>query len=344
MADVATIKVPTSFASCSVGLPRHSLPQKLEAIASGGFEAIELSFPDLHSFARQHLGKNVAEDDYPLLCEAGKEVKKLCEQHNLKILMLQPFVNFEGWPEGSKERENAFARARGWMDIMSAVGTDMLQVGASDSPGIATSVAELALDLALLADLLASRGFRIAYENWCWATRSPNWKDVFTVVRMANRPNLGLCLDTFQSAGGEWGDPTAKSGRIETANISEHDLTMSYQISLDELVQLVPPDKIFLLQISDAYHVVPPLSPEPDESGLRPRGRWSHDYRPLPYDGGYLPISAFVKAVLETGFRGWFSMEVFDGKFEEKYGDDLKDYAKRAMLAHNRLLGESVGK
>jgi sugar phosphate isomerase/epimerase len=190
--------------------------------------------------------------------------------------------------------------------------------------------------------MLAERGFRLAYENWCWATRATTWKDVWTIVKKANRPNIGLCLDTFQPAGGEWGAPTTGSGRVEPAGLSEAELTMSYRISLDELARTVPPDRIYFLQISDAYRVSPPLDPKPDESGLRPRGRWSHDYRPLPYDGGYLPISPFVQAVLATGFRGWFSIEVFDGRFEEKYGDDLAKYAHKAMDAYKKLLDDAV--
>ncbi|KAK3936214.1 xylose isomerase-like TIM barrel [Diplogelasinospora grovesii] len=324
------LNVPVSFASCSIGLPRHTLHQKIEAIRQSGFTGIELSFPDLVSFANRHLGREIGEDDYASLTEAGKAVRKLCDGHKLKIMVLQPFSNFEGWPEGSKEREEAFARARGWIEIMSAVGTDMLQVGSSDSPDITASIERLAADLGELADLLAPRRFRLAFENWCWATHAPAWKDVWTIVRQANRPNIGLCLDTFQTAGGEWGDPTTKSGRIETAGLTEAELSTSYQISLQELYRTVPADKIYFLQISDAYH----------KTGLRPRGRWSHDYRPLPYDGGYLPIVPFAEAVLATGFRGWFSMEVFDGQFEKKYGDDLVKYAKKAMDAHKRLLGE----
>ncbi|KAJ9136811.1 Xylose isomerase-like TIM barrel [Pleurostoma richardsiae] len=338
----ATIKVPVSFASCSIGLPRHTLHQKIEALSQAGFDAIELAFPDLLAYANQHFGREVAADDYESLCEAGRHARSLVERHGLKVLVLQPFSNFEGWPEGSKEREDAFERARGWIDIMAAVGTDMLQVGSSDSEGIASSVSQLAGDLARLADMLAERGFRLAYENWCWATRATTWKDVWTIVKKANRPNIGLCLDTFQTAGGEWGDPTTGSGRVETAGVSEAELTMSYRISLDELARTVPPDRIYFLQISDAYRVSPPLDPKPDESGLRPRGRWSHDYRPLPYDGGYLPISPFVQAVLATGFRGWFSIEVFDGRFEEKYGDDLAKYAHKAMDAYKKLLDDAV--
>lgn len=332
---------PLSFASCSIGLPRHTLEQKLDAIAAAGFNGIELSFPDLQSFANRHLDKgDVAEDDYASLCEAGKLVRGLCDRKKLQIMVLQPFTNFEGWPRGSKEREDAFARARGWMEIMTAVGTDMLQVGSSDSPGISSSFEDLAADLAELADLLATRGFRIAYENWCWATHAPSWKDVWDIVRLADRPNLGLCLDTFQSAGGEFGDPTTASGRIEAGELAEEELRSSYESSLRELTNTVPSEKIYFLQISDAYKVEPPLGTEADAEGLRPRGRWSHDYRPLPYDGGYLPIVQFLEAVMGTGFRGWLSVEVFDGKFEEKYGDDLGRYAARGREAVVKMLGD----
>lgn len=55
---------------------------------------------------------------------------------------------------------------------MEALGTDMLQVGSSDSEGITGDINELAGDLAELADMLAEKGFRIAYENWCWATHA----------------------------------------------------------------------------------------------------------------------------------------------------------------------------
>lgn len=117
------------YASCSIGTKaEHDLPAKLQAISSAGFDAIELSLPDLSSFANSFLNKDVSNFDYPELCEAGKKAKELCDQNKLKILILQPFANFEGLPNGSPEREDAWKRARGWMQIMKAVGTDMLQV------------------------------------------------------------------------------------------------------------------------------------------------------------------------------------------------------------------------
>lgn len=127
--------IPISYASVSIGYSEeHTLPKKLDAIAAAGFQAIELGFPDLLSFATLHLHKEVGPYDYDDLCTAAKVVKAQCEAKGLKILILQPFSNFEGWPEGSEEREDAFRRAKGWISIMEACGTDMLQVRSPSSP------------------------------------------------------------------------------------------------------------------------------------------------------------------------------------------------------------------
>lgn len=121
--------IPTSFATCSIGYDdSHTLPLKLDAISQAGFQAIELSFPDILAFGKLHTGNEVNEDDYDTLCEVAKEIKRLCADRDLKIMMLQPFANFEGWPLGSAERDDAFKRAKGWVQIMEAAGTDILQV------------------------------------------------------------------------------------------------------------------------------------------------------------------------------------------------------------------------
>lgn len=127
---------PLSFATCS--LTAHSkedtLNKKLKAIALAGFQGIELAFPDLLEYTNQIFNtdtKNrviIALDDYTSLCVAAKNVGRMCASLGLKVLMLQPFSNFEGWPRDSKERTEAFHRAKNWIRIMEACGTDMLQV------------------------------------------------------------------------------------------------------------------------------------------------------------------------------------------------------------------------
>lgn len=122
-------EIPTSYATVSVGTPTHPLDQKLDAIAGAGFQGIELGFPDLLNFASKFHGKTIENQDFPALCEAAREVKQMCATRGLKVVMLQPFANFEGWKPQSEEREDAFRRANGWIQIMEAVGCDMLQVG-----------------------------------------------------------------------------------------------------------------------------------------------------------------------------------------------------------------------
>lgn len=355
--SLKTIQV--SYATCSIGCkPEHTLPKRLEAIANAGFTAIELSMPDILEFASMHLRKEVGPYDYDDLVTASKLIKGMCDAKDLKVLMLQPFSNFEGWPEGSSEREDAFRRARGWLKIMEAAGTDMLQVcsriasvpviiglltyfkvGSSDTPShrIGTDRNRFVSDLQELAALLDEKHFRICYENWCWSSHAPDWKDVWDIVHKVDRSNVGLCLDTFQTAGGEWADPTTESGLIES--LSKDELRKKFQNSLELLSKTVPADKIYLLQISDAYKPKQRIGKGQDESGLRPRGRWSHDFRPLPFNGGYLPVVEVTKAVLQTGFRGWFSYEVFDSGSDGKGKDyELQDYAHAAMEAQERLI------
>lgn len=335
--------IPKSFATVSVGTPSDSLEDKLVAISSANFTAIELGFPDLLSFASTFHKREIAEDDYDALCSAGTEVKILCQKHNLAVMMLQPFANFEGWAPNSSERKDAFDRARGWIRIMQAVGTDMLQVGSSDSPDMSSETDVLAADLAELADMLAEHGFRLAYENWCWATVAPTWHSVWEIVQKANKPNIGLCLDTFQTAAGEYGDPCTASGLRSHDGNTPQALQQSYTSSLHKLSQTIPAEKIFLLQISDVYKPPTAFKDEVDD-GLRPRGRWSHDFRPYMYNGGFLTkqCEEFARAVLQTGARCWFSVEVFDGGPKGDGNGVEKDmglFTKGAMGSLEKLLG-----
>ena len=121
--------IPISFASCSIGCkPDHKLQKKINALAAAGFKAIELSFPDIQTIASDHLRKQVQPNDYDDLCTAARVIKAWLDTKGMKVMMLQPFANFEGWQEGSEERKDAFSRARGWIEIMKACGTDLLQV------------------------------------------------------------------------------------------------------------------------------------------------------------------------------------------------------------------------
>jgi hypothetical protein len=88
--------------------------------------------------------------------------------------------------------------------------------------------------------------------------------------------------------------------------MNAEELDRKFRKSLELLTATVPLEKIFL-QVSDACKVDPPLDKEPDKQGLRSRGRWSHIGH-CHTTVGILPVTEVTKAVLGTGFRGWFSM------------------------------------
>lgn len=335
--------IPLSYASVSLGqVGTDTLPDKLHAISQAGFTAIELGFPDLVAFANQHLKprNEITATDYDALCTAALEVKAICAKLQLQIMMLQPFANFEGWADDSPEREEVWTRARGWRRVMEACGCDMLQVGSTDSPEerIGRDRERFVRDLRLLADFLAEKGMKVAYENWCWSTHAPDWEDVWVICKAVDRENFGLCLDTFQSAGSEWADPTSSSGLVDDGRSAEK-VQQDWEASCARLAEVVDPRKIFLLQISDAYRIGQPLEKK-EIDGKRPRARWSNAFRPLPFEG-YLPVVDFAKAVLKTGFRGWFSYEVFDAGPDGTGRQDVHDlngWTERAIKCHEKLM------
>jgi len=155
------------------------------------------------------------------------------------------------------------------------------------------------------------------------------------IVKRADRNNLGMCLNTFQIAAGEFGDPTTNTGLIE--NIDRAELESSWRASLRELTQTVYPEKIFLLQISDAYKVNPPMPKSKDAQGEGPMSKWSNAYRALPFDGGYLPVQNVLRAVLDTRFRGWLSIEVYDSS-ERLEHTDVDAFAKTAKRTLENML------
>lgn len=143
---------------------------KLEAIAKAGFDSVELGMPDLQAYAQQRLGSSFKplsdEDgsgDLSALIKIAEEVKQLCQDLKLEILCLQPFSQFEGYKDDQK-REARFRKAKVWMDVMEALGTDMLQVGSTDDKESTSDRETIVQDLTELADLAAKRGMRIGYE------------------------------------------------------------------------------------------------------------------------------------------------------------------------------------
>jgi len=128
--------IPTCFATCSLK-PKSTtinLPEKLKVIHNAGFDAVELAMSDILAYGKVLNGEELDASGNDAIVEIAKNAKSVAEEIGIEIPMLRPLAKFEGWKLGSQdsERQDAFARARGWLKVMEALGTDMLQVGDSE--------------------------------------------------------------------------------------------------------------------------------------------------------------------------------------------------------------------
>lgn len=155
-----------------------TLPDKLEAAALAGFDAVEIFEPDLLLF-----------DGTP------SDVRRIAGDLGLEIVLLQPFRNFEGLPEPRRSRALALAERK--FDLMEELGTDLLLVCSSMEQEASGDRARLAADLAELAERAARRGLRVGYEALAFGTHVRHWHEAWAVVQEAGHPALGLILDSF---------------------------------------------------------------------------------------------------------------------------------------------------
>lgn len=287
--------------------PSHSLDHKIKAAAQAGYAGIEVVFSDLEAFS-QPRGLSIA--------EGAQRIKALCDECHLEILALAPFENYEG---DNSSLAGRLQKASHWMEIARILQAPYLQVPSQFKTDAIGDEDIIASELRQLADLGSSKQplVSIAYEPMSWATYYPTWESSLRLVEAVNRPNFGLCLDTFHIVTKLWADPFAVSGKYPDAEAQ-------LRQTLDRLICECPLDKIFYVQLSDGERFDPPFSKAHPSylEGEAPQFTWSKHARPFPLEthlGGYMPVPEIVRAwVLEKGFKGWVSMEIFDRRMREK--------------------------
>lgn len=325
--------IPLCYATPSLGLNEsHTLSRKISAIAKAGYKALEMGMPDLQALAKV---KTDDEGDFTKLFDAAQKAGKLCQDAGIEVLVLQPHSQFEGYTD-PKVRKQKMERAERWLKLMGLLHCTMLQVGSTDDQTTSSDFDVIANNLRELCQMAETYNVRVAYEPWCWGAHVNTWKHCYDIMKLVDRHNFGLNLDTFQIAGREWADPSEPSGLLNAENRATN-LTDS----LEELTRIVKPEEIFFLQISDAYkkHITKDY---PDWTDETPEAReiWSHSYRALPFDDtrtGYLPVKEVTQAILKTGFRGWFSYEVFLDEMKEM-DFDLEAFSKLGLTSHEGLM------
>lgn len=160
-------------------------------------------------------------------------------------------------------------------DLMEALGTDLLLVCSSVQPDALGDTDALAEQFALLAERAGQRGLRIAYEALAWGTQINRFSQVWDVVRKVNHPALGMTLDSFHTL----------ALRDDPAPIRQ-----------------IPGDRIFYVQLADAPWIHTDVLSH------------SRHYRCFPGQGEF-DVTGFVRAILDAGYTGTISLEIFNDEF-----------------------------
>src|SRR5690349_2850534 len=126
-----------------------TLPDKLEAAAAAGFDAVEIFENDLLTYE----GSAV---------DAGRMAADL----GLEIALFQPFRDFEAMPEPQRARN--LDRAERKFDTMQQLGTTALLVCSNTQPSALPDPARAVADLREMAERAARRGLSVGYEALAW--------------------------------------------------------------------------------------------------------------------------------------------------------------------------------
>ncbi len=156
------------------------LVEKLQAVATAGFQAVEIFENDLLSFNG-----------------TPADVRRMVADLGLDIVAFQPFRDFEGMP--ADKRARVFARAERKFDLMEQLGCTQLLVCSNVSPDGLGGIERAAADLHELGERADKREFRVGFEALAWGRHISDHRDAWEAVRRADHQAIGLVLDTFHT-------------------------------------------------------------------------------------------------------------------------------------------------
>ncbi|MCI5109421.1 MAG: sugar phosphate isomerase/epimerase and 4-hydroxyphenylpyruvate domain-containing protein [Marivita sp.] len=190
-------------------------------------------------------------------------------------------------------RAKAFDRAERKFDLMQELGTDLVLICSSCHPAALGGIDRAAADFHELGERAAKRGLRIGFEALAWGRHINDHRDAWEVVRRAEHDSVGIILDSFH--------------------------TLARKIDPDT-IRRIPGDKIFFVQLADA--------PAIDMDLLY----WSRHFRNMPGEGD-LDVTAFMRAVMATGYDGPISLEIFNDQFRGGHPKTIARDGHRSLLA-----------
>ncbi|VEI19523.1 4-hydroxyphenylpyruvate dioxygenase [Serratia plymuthica] len=191
-------------------------------------------------------------------------------------LAITLFQPFRDFEGGPRDRLAAnLERVRRKFALMQELGCDRMLLCSNVAPDCSAEIELQIEDLGRLACLAQQQGMVVGYEALAWGRHVNRYRQAWERVRAVDSPALGLVLDSF------------------------HILALGD--NLDHLED-IPAEKISFLQLADA----PLMNMEVIE--------WSRHFRCFPGQGE-LPLVEFTRKLVEKGYTGPWSLEIFNDGF-----------------------------
>jgi 4-hydroxyphenylpyruvate dioxygenase len=191
--------------------------------------------------------------------------------------------------------DEAFAavlrRADAKFRLMRRLGIDLVLCCSNVATATIDDDAVSADQLRRLGDLAAGYGIRIAFEALAWGRFIDDYRRAWRIVELADHPAVGVCLDSFHMLS-RGHDPAAISG--------------------------IPGEKIFFVQLADA----PRLSMDVLS--------WSRHHRLFPGEGDF-DLTDFTARIVDAGYTGPWSLEVFNDTFRQTDARRTARHARRSL-------------
>ncbi|GAB7363672.1 hypothetical protein MBLNU230_g4242t1 [Neophaeotheca triangularis] len=311
----------------------HDLPSKLDQAARIGFD-LELFYEDLSYIA----DKLTLDTSDARLRAAAKMVRSMCDERGLAIVCLQPFMHYEGLRDRQRHQQRV-EEMRLWIDLARILRTDIIAIPSTFLSAEETTgdIDTIVADFRAVADLGAPHDIRFSYESLAWGTHVDTWEQCWDVVRRVDRPNFGICLDTFNIAARVYADPAAESGRNENAE-------ERMRASLQRMASSIDVEKIVWVQVVDAERLEAPLREGHAyyDASQPARMSWSRNCR-LFYGeedrGAYLPVKEVLHTILvDLGFEGCLAAELFSRTLTDSSENVPREHADRAATSWRKLV------
>ena len=220
----------------------------------------------------------------------------------LRVTGFQVLRDFEGLSGHLHDYKIDMAKAM--LEMCHAVGAKVLLACSSTSTHASADPDVAARDLRKLAMLALPLGIKVAYEGLSWGRTINEFNTAWDVVCRADAPNLGLGIDSFH--------------------------IVATKTSLDDL-DLIDPDKIFLVQLADfMWNEVP---------SFEERMNTARHFRVFPGEGVHSEqLADLVMRLDRMGYRGDYSFEVFNDDYQQIPLSTVAARARRSAI----WLGEDV--